>query len=52
MEGLTLARAIVRMLEATDVPELVEARRQASLASVRLDALVDGEGGLELGPEP
>lgn len=39
-EGLTQARAISRMLEATDVPELLEARRQAALASARLGELV------------
>jgi hypothetical protein len=50
LEGLTLARAIVRMLEATDVPELVKARQFAVRAAIRLD-VVD-EGGLELGREP
>lgn len=41
MEGLTHARTIVRMLQATDVPELVEARGWAARAAIRLGALAE-----------
>jgi hypothetical protein len=40
LEALTQARAVCRILETTDVPELIEARLFASRAAIRLTEAV------------